>query len=117
MYDMTNAGTVATSPVFRNDLKEDGNVVAQTGMLHLDAGQTMQVKTQAYLSPGTHALSVYLDNGGAAPNHEVVESDEANNIFSVKFTLDASCKPALSAGPLKPPAQNGVPTPTITPPR
>jgi hypothetical protein len=117
MYDITNAGTVATGPVFRNDLKEDGNVVSQTGMLHLDAGQTMEVKTQAYLSPGTHVLSVYLDNGGTAPNHEVPESDETNNVFGVKFTLDASCKPALSTGPVKAPGQIVVPTPTIAQPR
>ncbi len=116
-YDMTNAGPVATGPTFRNDLKEDGNLVAETGMLHLDAGETRQVKTQAYLSPGTHLLSVSLDNGGAAPNHEVLESDETNNFFSVKFTLDASCKPTLSAGPVKPPMRMVVPTPTIAPPR
>ena len=116
-YDMTNAGTVATGPVFRNDLKEDGNVVSQNGMLHLDAGETKQVKTQAYLSPGSHVLSLYLDNGGAAPNHEVLESDEANNVFSVKFTLDASCKPALATSPIKPPAQIAVPTPTLAPHR
>ena len=90
-YDMENIGTAATSPDFLNHLKEDANVVAINSVLHLNAGEPKQVNTQVYLTPGTHVLSLWLDDGGAAPNHVVHESNESNNVFRVKVTLDAKC--------------------------
>lgn len=91
-YDMENIGTIATSPAFLNHLKEDANVVAINSALHLNAGELKQVNPQVYLTPGTHVFSLWLDEGGAAPNHEVHESNESNNVFRIKVVLDSTCK-------------------------
>ncbi len=117
-YDMTNVGTAATSPAFRNHLLEDAVVVSEMSGLSLNAGETKQVNTQAYLTPGAHVLTLRLDDGGAALAHEVLESNERNNVFSVKFTLDATCKPkAPVVGTVKLPGLIVAPTPTIAAPR
>jgi hypothetical protein len=85
-YDESNIGTAATSPLYTNRLKVIGptDVANNTGR-HLNAGETKQVDTQAYLPEGSNALMLYLDDGNV-----VAESNEGNNFFSIKYTL--KCK-------------------------
>ena len=85
-YDMANLGPVATSPAFANYLRTNVEVVSQQTGLALNAGETKQVNTQAYLAPGTPFLALVLDRGSA-----VAESSEANNAFQVKIVLQAKC--------------------------
>lgn len=85
-YDMVNLGPVATSPAFANYLRTNVEVVSQQTGLSLNAGETKQVNTQAYLAPGTPFLALVLDK-----DHVVAESSEANNAFQVKIVLQAKC--------------------------
>jgi hypothetical protein len=85
-YDMVNLGPVATSPAFGNYLRTNIEVVSQQTGLSLNAAETKQVNTQAYLAPGTPFLALVLDK-----DHVVAESNEANNAFQVKIVLQAKC--------------------------
>lgn len=85
-YDMVNLGPVATSPAFANYLRTNVEVVSQQTGLSLNAGETKQVNTQAYLAPGPPFLALVLDK-----DHVVAESSEANNAFQVKIVLQAKC--------------------------
>lgn len=91
-YGMTNAGSAATSPAFVNRLREGAAVVSQQTALHLNAGQTKTIHTQAYLSPGDHIVSLSLDDGRV-----VAESNEGNNRFHVKVHVNNSCMSHQSA--------------------
>lgn len=85
-YDMVNLGPVATSPAFANYLRTNVEVVSQQTGLALNAGETKQVNTQAYLAPGTPFLALVLDKDTA-----VAESNEGNNAFQVKIVLQDKC--------------------------
>ena len=105
-YDESNIGTGATSPLYTNKLKLVGPAdVAVNSGRHLNAGETKTVTTQPYLTEGSNALMLYLDDGNA-----VAESNEGNNFFSIKYTLKckASHNPNPNATPT--PNPNGNPT-------
>jgi hypothetical protein len=99
-YDESNIGTAATSPLYTNRLKLIGPTeVAVNSGQHLNAGQTETVTTQPYLTEGSNALMLYLDDGNA-----VTESNEGNNFFSIKYTLKCKATPGNPNNP------NGNPT-------
>ncbi len=84
-YDEVNIGSAPTSPDYTNKLKVDGNDVAINTVRHLNVGELKSVTTQPYLPEGSHSLTLSLDDGNLVP-----ESNEANNQFSIKYTL--KCK-------------------------
>lgn len=84
-YDEVNIGTAPTSPNYTNKLKVDGGDVAINTARHLNVGELKLVTTQPYLTEGSHALTLSLDDGNL-----VAESNEGNNQFSIKYTL--KCK-------------------------
>ncbi len=87
-YAMSNLGPVATAPAFVNRLRSDGNVVAVNSALSLGAGEkNHKITTQPYLDPGPHTLQLSLDDAPGV----VAESDEANNMFSVRYVLSGKC--------------------------
>ncbi len=86
-YDMVNLGPVPTSPAFANYLRTNVEVVSQQTGLALNAGETKQVNTQAYLAPSTPFLALVLDKDTV-----VAESNEGNNAFQVKIVLQAKCE-------------------------
>ncbi len=92
-YAMTNLGPVATSPAFLNRLRSDGNVVAINSALSLAANEkNHSITTQPYLTPGGHGLKLSLDD-----DHNVTESNEGNNTFSVRYVLQGKCAGAPAA--------------------
>src|SRR5262249_1650458 len=106
-YDESNVGTGATSPLYTNRLKLIGptDVANNTGR-HLNAGETKTLTTQPYLTEGSNALMLYLDDGNA-----VAESNEGNNFFSIKYRLKCKVTPGNpNATPTPTPNPNGNPT-------
>src|SRR5262249_2647009 len=103
-YDESNIGAGATSPLYTNKLKLIGptDVAVNTGR-HLNVGETKTVTTQPYLTEGSNALMLYLDDGNA-----VSESNEGNNFFSIKYRL--KCKVTPNPNPTPTPNPNGNPT-------
>ncbi len=92
-YVETNIGGAPTSPAYTNKLKLDGSTdVAINTARHLNAGETKSVTTQPYLSEGGHALTLSLDDGNL-----VAESNEGNNLFSIKYRLQCK-KPGTPSG-------------------
>jgi len=88
-YAEINTGSVATSPNYTNKLKLDGATdVAINTARHLNAGETKSVTTQPYLATGAHGLQLALDDGNVVP-----ESNESNNVFSIRYTLKECKKP------------------------
>jgi len=85
-YDMVNTGPVPTSPAFSNYLRTNVEVVSIQSGLTLNAGETKQINTQAYLPPGKFFVALVLDK-----DHVVTESNETNNAFKVNIVLDAKC--------------------------
>ncbi len=81
-YNEINIGTAPTTPDFINKLYVDATDVAINSGQHLNAGEGKPVDTQAYLTEGSHALTLKLDDGNL-----VTESNESNNQFSIKYTL------------------------------
>ncbi len=114
-YVETNIGGAPTSPAYTNKLKLDGSTdVAINTARHLNAGETKSVTTQPYLSEGGHALTLsladksvttqpYLSEGGHAltlsldDGNLVAESNEGNNLFSIKYRLQCK-KPGTPSG-------------------
>ena len=93
-YAEINVGSAATSPNYTNKLKLDGATdVAINTARHLNAGETKSVTTQPYLSLGGHGLQLSLDDGNV-----VAESNEANNVFSIRYTLKQCKKPGNPNG-------------------
>jgi hypothetical protein len=87
-YAMSNLGPVATSPAFLNRLYNDSDVVAINSALSLGAHETNHsITTEPYLKPGGHLLKLSLDD-----DHNVAESNEGNNTFSVRYSLDGTCQ-------------------------
>lgn len=89
-YPMVNQGQAQTQPKFVNRLREGTRVVAVQPELHLNAGQTKTIRTEPSLMLGTHVLSLSLDDG-----HAVAESNEGNNMFRIRVTVDRSCAKRL----------------------
>lgn len=85
-YDMVDQGAGATHPAFVNRLRQNATVVSQQSGLHLNAGQSRLIHTQAYLSPGEHVLGLSLDDG-----HAVAESNEGNNLFRINVRVKSAC--------------------------
>jgi hypothetical protein len=93
-YEEKNTGSTATSPNYINKLKLDGTtVVAIHNARHLNAGESKSVTAQAYLSEGSHSLTLSLDDGNL-----VAEANEGNNVFSIKYTLQCKSQPGTPAG-------------------
>jgi hypothetical protein len=86
-YSISNKSNVATHPAFVDRMDEDGKAVALNSNLHLNATETKTLQTEPSLQSGTHILRVSLDDG-----HVVSESNETNNVFQVKVTVDKTCK-------------------------
>ncbi len=93
-YDVENIGTAVAGPAFANRLYSDADVVSQQTGLSLNAGESKTINTQAYLTPGVHAVRLVVD-----ADNNVVESNEANNVTTMKVVLDADCKPAATQPP------------------
>ncbi len=91
-YDMQNDGDTATAP-FKNVLQVHDTPVAINSALTLGAGQSKQISTQPYFTPGTFVLALKLDADNA-----LAESNELNNMVSVTVTLNGKCQ----AGELPP---------------
>jgi hypothetical protein len=88
-YEETNTGTAVTSPTYVNKLKLDGStVVAINNTRHLNVRESKLVTTQAYLIEGSHSLTLSLDDGNL-----VAESNESNNVFSIKYALQCKSQP------------------------
>src|SRR5262252_1152922 len=105
-YHESNIGTAPTSPLYTNKLKVIGPTdVAVNSGRHLNAGENKEVDTQAYLPEGSNALMLYLDDGNV-----VAESNEGNNFFSIKYSLQCNGKPGTPGG-----NPNATPTPTPNP--
>lgn len=106
-YDESNIGAGPTSPLYTNKLKLIGPTDVATNMgRHLNAGETKTVTTQPYLTEGSNALMLYLDDGNA-----VGESNEGNNFFSIKYRLKCKVTPGNpNATPTPTPNPNGNPT-------
>jgi len=97
-YDEVNIGSAATSPDYTNKLKVDGADAAINTARHLNASESKSVTTQPYLSEGSHALTLSLDDGNV-----VAESNEGNNQFSIKYTLKCNGNvPSTPTGQGKP---------------
>jgi hypothetical protein len=93
-YAMSNLGPVATSPAFLNRLYNDSTIVAINSALSLGAHETNHsITTEPYLSPGGHLLKLSLDD-----DHNVAESNEGNNTFSVRYRLEGKCTGGGSGG-------------------
>lgn len=105
MYDMQNKGD-ATTAGFKNTLVARDAVVAINGPLTLTAGQSRNISTQPYLVPGTYTFGLKLDSENA-----LAESNETNNAFGVKVTLNGKCNAAETPPPPPPPG----PLPDLTP--
>ncbi len=85
-YTMTNAGDGPASPAFWNRLRTGTQVVTQQSGLTLAPESDRTARTQGYLAPGSHTLTLTLDDEG-----DVAESDETNNRRSVTVDLRGSC--------------------------
>jgi hypothetical protein len=85
-YDLTNRGPVAASPKFSNAVRAGEVEVSQQTGLTLNAGETRQIRAQAYLALGTRSLALIIDK-----DNLVTESDETNNTFTIDITLDETC--------------------------
>jgi hypothetical protein len=102
-YTMINlGGPTAPGATFGNNLKTSAPAPAATvshqTALSLTDNLPHPVTTQAYLHPGPGVLNLYLDDDGAAPNHEILESNERNNFFAVKYNVDSKCAGGGTAG-------------------
>jgi hypothetical protein len=86
-YTYVNIGTALAAPPFKNVIKVDGTTVSIQGPLApLPAGASKLVMTQAYLPGGVHLLTLDIDD----PN-VVIESNELNNHFQIKYQLTGNC--------------------------
>jgi tetrahydromethanopterin S-methyltransferase subunit D len=93
-YVETNIGTGDTAPLYTNKLKLDGATdVAINSARHLNAGETKTVTTQPYLTVGGHGLELSLDD-----LHQVAEGNEGNNVFSIRYRLQACHRPPTTVG-------------------
>lgn len=81
-YVEKNDGPVQTNPAYTNKLRVGGSDVAINGARHLNAGESKSATTQPYLPEGSNALTLVLDALSV-----VVESNEGNNSFSIKYSL------------------------------
>jgi CARDB len=110
-YYETNIGSADTSPLYTNKLKLDGATdVSINSARHLNAGEVKPVDTQAYLTMGGHGLELSLDD-----LHQVTESNEGNNQFSIRYTLQchkpttvANCDGLPDLVPILPNPMNGT---------
>ena len=98
-YDMQNNGNAGTD-VFKNQIIAKGKIVAINSMLTLTAGQSRQISTQPYLPIGAFELNLKLD-----AENNLSESNENNNIVTIKVVLDGVCgaKPVTPPPPPPPP--------------
>jgi hypothetical protein len=85
-YDMSNPGKAATAAAFKNKVFANGKVVSIQSNQKLAASTSKIVPTQAYLPSGSYELRLVLDS-----DNNLLESDEANNVRSIKVTSNALC--------------------------
>jgi hypothetical protein len=99
-YPMTNTGT-APSGLFKNWIVANGATVAINSNLSLEPASSRMVYTQPYLPQGSYEFALKLD-----VENSIAETDETNNIFTVKVNFNGLCGAA--------PAPTPTPTPTPT---
>ncbi len=85
-YDMANVGNRPAEPAFWNRLRSGADVISQQSGLTLAAAETRTIRTQGNLAPGSHSMSLTLDD-----ENNVAESDEANNGFGFTVVLTGPC--------------------------
>lgn len=90
-YIMANAGNDAAEPAFTNRLRSGTVVVSQQTGLTLAVGEIRTIKTQGYLSPGPHTLTLTLDDAD-----NLSESDETNNVYSAQVEVKGPCDAKLA---------------------
>jgi len=96
-YLETNIGAAPTSPLYTNKLKIDGGTdVAINSARQLNVGETKSVTTQPYLTMGGHGLELSLDD-----LHLVGESNEGNNVFSIRYLMQGCRRPPTTVGECK----------------
>lgn len=85
-YELFNVGPVDATGPFKDVIRSDASTVSTQSALSQAANSHRTISTQAYLSPGSHLLSVALDDGHAVP-----ESNEMNNYYAIRYTLGGKC--------------------------
>ncbi len=85
-YELFNVGPVDATGPFKNVIRSDASTVSTQSALSQAANTHRTISTQAYLSPGSHLLSIALDDG-----HVVPESNEMNNYYAIRYTLGGKC--------------------------
>lgn len=94
-----NKGQAATPVPFTSVVKWDAMPLGQFSAM-LGKGEAKEHSFDAYLTPGTHALSFVVDSGNA-----VSESDEGNNVRTTQVRLVGPCGDL----PVKAPSAGGAP--------
>lgn len=88
-YDLANHTPVPTDRPFVDRIKVDTRVVSIQSALSLQANETKQINTQAYLPPGRHTLSLWLDDDKNIA--ERPPNGESNNVLRITYSLRAKC--------------------------
>lgn len=98
-YGMVNKGGAATGSgsLFWNRLRYEfskpGEFVTGQSELQLDAGQRLEIETDAYIDRGSHQMVLSLDHFD-----KVQEADEANNELRFSVQVDKACGTLASTG-------------------
>jgi hypothetical protein len=90
-YVLANIGPVNAAGPFKDVIRSDASTVSIQSALSQAALTHRSINTQAYLDRGIHTLSLMIDDGNA-----VVESNELNNYFTIKYRLGGKCGPGSS---------------------
>jgi hypothetical protein len=85
-YELFNVGPVDATGPFKNVIRSDASTVSTQSALSQPAMSHRTISTQAYLAPGSHLLTIALDDG-----HNVAESVETNNYYAIRYTLGGKC--------------------------
>lgn len=87
-YVLANIGPANAGPpaTFKDIIRAGAGTVSIQSALTQAALTHRSINTQAYLpAPGPYVLSLTIDDGNA-----IAESNELNNYFTIKYTLDTS---------------------------
>lgn len=85
VYRLRNARPVAAQG-FINRIRQDNDVVSQQVSQTIGANETKEIHTQAYLTPGSHVLTIKLDD-----TNVVAETNEDNNTAKVVVKVAGTC--------------------------
>lgn len=92
-YNMANTGSAPTA-IFKNWIVAKDATVAINSNLSLAAASSKMVYTQPYLPQGTYQLALRLD-----VENSVAESNETNNVYTVKVNFEGLCGAAPAPAP------------------